>query len=94
MRATERLTQITSDPEVAAKAWDKAKLRAASRTKTDRGSAEARGAAEMLVSAGERRGGRPSKYSLTLIARICKSVREGCSREAAASLNGISVATL
>lgn len=58
------------------------------RQKTKRGSRPVRPQTE------KHRGGRPSKYSLAVVARICKFVREGCSREAAASLTGISVATL
>lgn len=42
----------------------------------------------------QRRVGRPTKYSAAIAARICKSVREGCSREAAAGLAGVSKETL
>lgn len=42
----------------------------------------------------KRRIGRPSKYSAAVVQRICKAVAEGCSREAAASLGGITKDTL
>lgn len=39
-------------------------------------------------------GGRPSKYCAAIVERICKNVREGCSRDASAALSGINVDTL
>jgi transposase len=42
----------------------------------------------------KRTGGRPTKYSLVLAKRIFKHISEGCSREAAASLAGITASTL
>lgn len=42
----------------------------------------------------QRRGGRPSKYSPGVGARICRAVAEGCSRDVAAALAGINAATL
>ena len=38
--------------------------------------------------------GRPSKYAPAVVARIRRAVRNGCSREAAAGLAGISATTL
>ncbi len=40
------------------------------------------------------RDGRPSKYSRSVMARISRFVRQGLTREAAASLSGIAVSTL
>lgn len=48
----------------------------------------------MRARTAKHRGGRPSKYSLAVAARICRAVRKGCSRDAAASLAGITSATL
>lgn len=39
-------------------------------------------------------GGRPSKYCPEIVKRICKNVKEGCSRDASAALSGINVDTL
>ena len=38
--------------------------------------------------------GRASKYAPAVVVRICRAVRNGCSREAAAGLAGISATTL
>jgi len=38
--------------------------------------------------------GRPTKYSSAVAEKICQSVAEGCSREAAAALAGVSPSTL
>lgn len=38
--------------------------------------------------------GRPTKYTSAVAQKICKNIAEGCSREASASLAGISTATL
>lgn len=59
------------------------------RKKTKRGSRPAR-----QTRTEKHRGGRPTKYSRTVAARICRAVRKGCSREAAAGLAGINPDTL